>query len=79
MEEHQSFQALLQKLREGSPIMVETGPLSRTLFYESGNYFEQTPRGQKKISKEEAQAYLRVMIARWRRERREEHKEKTTQ
>jgi len=67
-----SFQTLLQQLREGTPITVEISPtFSRTLFYENGNYHEQTPGGRKKISLEEAQGYLRIMIARWRRERRE--------
>ncbi len=65
----ESFRDLLEKLTEGNPITVDTG---RTLFYENGDYFEQTLEGRKKISLEEAQGYLRVMIARWRRERREQ-------
>ena len=67
-----SFQTLLQQLREGNPITVEISQgFSRTLFYENGDYFEQTPQGRKKISREEAQGHLRLMIARWRRERHE--------
>ena len=72
-----SFQILLQQLRERNPITVEmSGNFSRTLFYENGDYFEQTPEGRKKISLEEAQGYLRVFIARLRRERREQRKGK---
>ena len=72
-----SFQDLLQKLREGHPIIVEISQdFSRTLFYENGDYFEQTPDGKNRISLEEAQGYLRVMIARWRRARREQRQEK---
>lgn len=68
----ESFRDLLEKLRRGGPITVDTG---RTLFYENGTYFEQTPSGRKKISLEEAQGYLRIMVARWRRELREQRKE----
>lgn len=75
----QSFQILLQKLRDGYPIIVETGSFSRTLLYEDGDYFEQTPSGKKRISLGEAQSYIRLMIARWRRERRERRKEEMTQ
>jgi len=54
-DEHQSFLNLLQKLREGNPLTVEMqGPFSRTLFYENGHYYEQTPKGRKEISSEEA-------------------------
>ena len=77
MTQHESFQSLLQQLREGNPITVEmTTDFSRTLFYENGDYFEQTPGGRKKISLEEAQGHLRLMVARWRRERREQRKGK---
>jgi hypothetical protein len=56
---------------------VEISPgFSRTLFYENGDYHEQTPQGRNKISLEEAQGYLHVMIARWLRERRERRKGK---
>ena len=76
-DEHQSFLNLLQKLREGNPLTVEMqGPFSRTLFYENGHYYEQTPKGRKEISSEEAHGYLRVLIARWRRERREQREDK---
>ena len=67
-----SFRTLLQRLREGESITVEVREgFFRTLFYENGEYFEETPEGRAKISLEEAQGYLRVLIARWRGERRQ--------
>ena len=67
-----SFGTLLRQLREGDPIIVEIGKdFSRTLFYENDKYYEETPGGRTEISREEAQGYLRIMIARWRRERRQ--------
>ncbi|MDP4007103.1 MAG: hypothetical protein Q8P55_00710 [bacterium] len=72
-----SFQILLQQLRDENPITVEINRgFSRTLFYENNKYYEQTPGGRKEISLEEAQGYLRVMIARWRREQRQRQREK---
>jgi len=72
-----SFRALLQQLREVGPITVEmNATFSRTLFYENGKYYEQTPNERKEISPEEAQGYLHIMVARWRRERRERRKGK---
>lgn len=60
-------QHLLEELKKGNPITVEMG--RRTLFYENGHYFEQTPEGEKKILLlKEAREFLRTMVARWRSE-----------
>lgn len=71
-EKPKSFQDLLEDLKKRGSITVDTG---RTLFYENREYYEQTPEGKKPISPEEAQGYLRIMVARGRRERREQRKQ----
>ena len=72
-----SLKSLLQRLREGSPINVEMSQnFSRTLFYENETYYEQTPEGRRRISREEALLHLRMFIARAREERREQRKGK---
>lgn len=77
MERPPSFQDLLESLRQGHPITIESGETFwRILFYENVDYFEQTPEGTKKISLEEAQRYLQLMVARWRRERRERRRKR---
>lgn len=77
MNKPKSFHDLLQKLRDGNLITVESSSIfRRILSYKSGVYFEETPTRKGEISREETHGHLHVIVARDRRIRREHRRGK---
>lgn len=66
-----STQYLVQQTREGHPLTVESesdadGNLvfSRTIFYENGRWFQETPRGKEQIHRRVAVDAIRAFASR---------------